>query len=141
MASRLEKFRNVSVGSVGHVLDYASKITSFGDFAKIFDIDAILTSWNNILITPIGSMDHDPEFGSNLYKYVFEPEDEFSREGIKNEILRCLSTYDDRATIADLQINYYSNMKGFEVSILVSYSGYKANLKVTMDENTLNNFK
>jgi phage baseplate assembly protein W len=141
MASRLEKFRDVTVGSAGRILDYDSKISSFGDFSKIYDIDAILTSWNNILITQIGTMDHDPEFGSRLYNYVFEPEDEFSQEGIKNEIIRCLTRYDDRAQIEDLQVNFYSNRKGFTVSILVSYGGYKANLKLTMDENTLNNFR
>jgi len=141
MASRLDKFRYASIGSEGKILDYSSKISSFGDFSKIFDLDAILTSWNNILITPIGTMDHDPEFGSRLYLYLFEPEDENSRDGIQNEIIRCLSTYDDRAQISDIQINYYSNRKGFTVNILVAYGGYKANLKLTMDEDTLNNFR
>jgi len=140
MANILDRFKSTTVGSSGRVLDYSSKLSPNGDFTKLYDIDAILTSWNNILITPRGSMDHDPEFGCNLYLYLFEPLDEVSQEGIKDEIISSLSRYDDRATVEDVEVSFFKNKKGFNVSISVSYAGTKNNLSLTLDENTYQNF-
>jgi len=140
LASILDRFKDFSIGSSGRTMDYRSIISSGGDFTKVFDMDAILVSWNNILTTPKGSMDHDPLFGSNLYKYVFEPCDDTSREGIENEILSCLGTYDDRARVTDIKVEYYSNKKGFVVSIIAEYSGKKSKMKITLDETSLMNF-
>lgn len=140
MANLLDRFKNVSIGSEGRVLDYKSKLTSSGDFQKLFDMDAILNSWSNILTTPKGSMDHDPLFGSNLYKYVFEPCDETSQDGIKSEIVFALGTYDDRAKIYDVEVIFYTNKKGFTVNIIAEYAGRKSNLKLSIDETTVNNF-
>ena len=67
----LERFQKNSVGSAGRLIDYTPVISSSGNFTILYDIDAILNSWNNILITPRGSMDHDPEYGSTLYLYLF----------------------------------------------------------------------
>lgn len=136
----LDRFKNVSVGSAGRILDYKSKLNASGDFQKLFDMDAILNSWYNILVTQKGTMDHDPLFGSNLYKYVFEQCDETSQEGIKTEIIYSLSTYDDRAKIYDVEVIFYSNKKGFTVNIIAEYAGRKSNMKLSIDETTINNF-
>jgi len=140
MANILDKFKNTSVGSSGRILDFSSKLSSSGDFSKLFDIDAILTSWNNILITPKGSMDHDPDFGSNLYLFLFEPADSQTQEAIKDEIIRCLSTYDDRANVADVSVEFFSNMKGFNISITADYAGETSDFSLTLDENTYQSF-
>lgn len=141
MANLLDSFKKSSIGSEGRLIDYTPKLKSNGDFNKVFEIDAILISWNNILITPKGSMDHDPEFGSNLYKYLFEPADTLTRDGIENEIRACLGRYDNRASISKLQTYFYSNKKGFSVAIIVDYFGYRSQMKISIDEETLNNFK
>jgi len=137
----LERFQKNSVGSAGRLIDYTPVISSSGNFTILYDIDAILNSWNNILITPRGSMDHDPEYGSTLYLYLFEPADKFTEEAIKNEIIRAISTYDNRAIIKEITTTFYNNMKGFNVSIIVDYQGFKTNLKVSIHEGTLRNFE
>ncbi len=137
----LERFQKNSVGSAGRLIDYTPVISSSGNFTILYDIDAILNSWNNILITPRGSMDHDPEYGSTLYLYLFEPADQFTEEAIKNEIIRAISTYDNRAIIKEITTTFYNNMKGFNVSIIVDYQGFKTNLKVSIHEGTLRNFE
>ena len=140
MANILDKFQHSSVGSAGRIMDYSPQIASSGDFKKLFDLDAIITSWKNILTTPRGSMDHDPEFGSNLYLFIFEPADSATMEGIKNDIIQSLTTYDDRARIEDIEISFLRNKKGFNVNIIVNYRGRNTNLDVKLTENDYQNF-
>ena len=140
MATLLDKFKNTSVGSAGRILDFGSEISPSGDFKKIFDLDAIITSWKNILTTPRGSMDHDPEYGSNLYLYIFEPSDSNTKEAIKNDILQSLTTYDDRAKIERIDITFLRNKKGFNVNIIVNYQRRNTNLDIRIDENGYQNF-
>jgi len=136
----LDKFNNTSVGSSGRILDYSSKLATSGDFTKLFDLDAIITSWKNILVTPRGSMDHDPEFGSNLYLFLFEPADSNTKNAIKNDIIQSLAVYDDRARIEDIEISFLKNMKGFNINIIVDYQGNNTNLNVMIDENAYQNY-
>ena len=140
MANILDKFKDSSVGSSGRIFDYLPKINSSGDFTKVYDINAILTSWNNILITPVGSYDHDPEFGSNLYLKLFEPSDEITRNAIKDEIKAALNKYDNRANIIDIRVTYLKNKKGFSVSIIVNYFGVKSQLDIVFNEQVYQNY-
>jgi len=140
MANILDKFKTTSIGSSGRVLDFSSKLSPSGDFNKLFDMDAILASWSNILMTPRGSMDHDPEFGSDLYLYIFEPADTVTQESIKNEIYKAITTYDDRANIDEINVAFFKNKKGFNVSIVASYEGDNSEMNLNMDENTYMSF-
>ena len=140
MANLLDKFKSTSIGSSGKILDFISKLSPSGDFDKIYDMNAILASWKNILMTPKGSMDHDPEFGSNLYLYIFEPTDSQTQEAIKNEIYRAITTYDDRASIEEINLSFFKNQKGLNVSIIGNYAGDSSELNLTIDENTYMTF-
>ena len=140
MANILDKFKTTSIGSSGRVLDFSSKLSPSGDFSKLYDMDAILASWSNILITPRGSMDHDPEFGSDLYLYIFEPADSSTQDSIKDEIYRAITTYDDRANIDEIVVSFFKNKKGFNVSITANYEGDNSEMNLNMDENTYMSF-
>lgn len=135
-----DKFKDSSIGSSGRIIDFTPKISPSGDFSKIYDINAILKSWVNILVTPKGSYDHDPEFGSNLYLSIFEPADEQTQDAIENEIVTSLTTYDDRAKIDSISVNFLRNKKGFSVNIVANYFGSKSNISVTFDEETFQNY-
>lgn len=134
MANLLDRFNQQIVGSQGKVFDYVARISPSGDFTKVQDIEAILSSWNNILLTPVGTYPFDSEFGSNLMNYIFEPADTGTAEMIKSEIRYKLSKYDDRATITSIQINFLNNQKGFNVDIDIVYNGEKALLSATISE-------
>jgi phage baseplate assembly protein W len=140
MASILDKFIKNSIGARGRVTDYTSKITPSGDFDRIYELNAILMSWNTILITPLRTYTYDPEFGSELYKYIFEPADDFTLDEIKNEIKTRLSINDDRASIESIDISYYPNKKGFVVNIIAVYQGVSNSLSTSIDESTYFNF-
>lgn len=134
MASNLSKFQRSVIGSQSKISDYAPVISSKGDFKKVTDLETIILSWNNILLTPTRTYTYDPEYGCDLYKKIFEPADEKTKEEIQREIITKLTTYDPRATITKVTIEYLTNQKGFSVSVEASYQGSTEQLQVIIDE-------
>lgn len=135
MANLLDRFNKTVVGSNEKLADYQSKIVTSGDFKRVEDIETILSSWSNILITPKRTYQYDPEFGSDLYKLVFEPADTSTEEEIKEEVIESLRTYDPRATIQNINVSFLVGRKGFNVAVEVLYEGASEQLQVVIDEN------
>jgi len=140
MANLLDRFQTQVVGSETILRDYLSIIASTGNFKRISDLNVILNSWNNILLTPRGSYIHDPEFGSDLYKYVFEPSDSDSVDGIKREVIDRITLYDDRAAIEDVEVTISTNGKRFSIAVYVNYQGERGTLDVKFDDTTFADF-
>ena len=140
MANLLDRFQTEVIGSESMVRDYLSVVSSIGDFKRISDLNVILNSWNNILLTPRGTYLHDPEFGSDLYKYVFEPSDDATVEGVKNEIMDRIEIYDNRAIIEDIEVTIQNHGKRFDVKIYANYQGETGTLDVKFDDTTFADF-
>lgn len=136
MANLLDRFNKTVVGSESKLGDYKSIISNKGDFKRIQDIQVILNSWNNILVTPKRSYMFDPEYGSNLYKLVFEPADEKTQTQIINEVVNTIRKYDDRAKISDVAVTFLPNRKGFNIAIDVEFENQTKQLEVVLDEDT-----
>ena len=134
MTNLLERFNQTVAGSDSKLADYLSKISPSGDFKRIKNIEVILNSWNNILITPRRSYQYDPEYGSDLYKMVFDPADDQTIRKIKDELAVTLQRYDDRATIEDVEVTFLTNLKGFNVAVDVGYQGESGQLSIVVDE-------
>ena len=139
MANLLDRFRKEVSGSDNRLQDFLPKITSAGNFQKIYDIDVIIASWNNILITPRRTHLHDPDYGSDLHKMIFEPVDDETIEAIKREVEERIEKYDDRARIEDIQVRLISGGKGFEVDVYVDYDGDMGTLSLRFDDSTYSN--
>jgi len=140
MASILKRFNKSARGTAETDIDFLTKIASTGDFERITDINTILNSWNNILLTPKRTYPFDPEYGSNLYKLIFEPLDGITASKIENEVVYAIQRYDNRADIEDVSITYLKNQKGFNVDLTVSYKGETGNLSVTLTEGLFSGF-
>ena len=136
MANLLSRFNQTVVGSGSKMGDYKSTISSKGDFKRIQGIEVIINSWNNILVTPKRSYMFDPEYGSNLYKMVFEPTDEKTKQQIIQETVGSIRKYDDRAQISNIKVEFFPNLKGFTVALDVSYDGDTSQLQVVIDQNS-----
>lgn len=137
MANLLQRFNKQVIGSDGRIYDYLAKITAYGDFKRLHDLNVIISSWNNILLTPRGTYLHDPEYGSELYLMLFEPADDQTVERIKAEVQETLIIYDDRASIDDIQVQVKPNGKGYQLNISVTYEGAKGTLSVSFDDSTV----
>jgi len=137
MANLLKRFNKEVVGSDDHIYDYVAKITARGDFKRVKDLDVIITSWNNILMTPRRTYIMDPDYGSDLHTILFDPVDESTVERIKTEVVSRIRTYDNRARIDGVEVTLNSNRKGFSVHILADYDGAEGTLSVKFDDSTV----
>lgn len=137
MANLLKRFNKQVIGSTTRIYDYLSTITASGDFKRVRDIDVIISSWRNILITPKRSYIFDPNYGSNIHQYIFDPIDDTTVDRIKTEVYGSLQLYDDRAKIEDIEVILKGNGKGLQLNILVNYEGETKTLSLSFDDTTL----
>lgn len=137
MANLLERFIKSARGTDTQPHDFIARISSIGDFKRIRNIDVILNSWNNILLTPLGSYPYDPDFGSNLYKLVFEPADSGTVESIKSEVRDRILSYDNRGNILNITVVLLPNKKGFNVNVEASYRGERGEISIKFDDSTV----
>ena len=137
MPNILERFNKSAKGTDVQPHDFIARISSIGDFKRIRNIDVILNSWNNILLTPRGSYPYDPDFGSELYKMIFEPADAGTVETIKNEVKTRILNYDARGEILGIQVVLLPNKKGFNVNVEASFRGESGEITVKFDDSTV----
>ena len=137
MASIIDKFNNSVIGSNNSISDYNCIIAPIGDFTRITGVNVILNSWINILKTPIGSYDNDPEYGCDFYKQIFEPADDSTRERIEFIVREQLFKYEDRANIESVDIGFLKNQKGFSITIYMNYLGKKEELQIVFNDQTI----
>jgi phage baseplate assembly protein W len=57
------------------------------------DADAIKSDLMHLLLTRKGQRLYNPDFGTNLLKYIFEPEDNMSFEALKDEVTNTIKKY------------------------------------------------
>lgn len=136
MANILDRFQKTVVGATGRFADFTDVISPIGDFTRTTGLNVILKSWYKLLITPTRTVDHDPEYGSDLYKLVFAPADDSTRQEILDEVVGKIRLYDNRATIKSASIDFLYNKKGFVLNILADYKGQQGEIRATIDETT-----
>jgi len=134
MANLLDRFKNSVIGSDDRIRDYLSTIEAKGDFQSTTDINVIINSWRNILLTPRRNYPYDPEYGSDLYKIVFDPLDETTIQRIEDEVYISIQKYDNRAFIEDIDIKYLKTGKGVSLDVYADYKGDKGLLSLVLNE-------
>lgn len=83
--------------------------------------DKIRSLLMHIIFTPKGQKLRDPEFGTDLIKYIFEPNDSISWEGIKNEVSETVKKYINDITINNISILQNDEEMG-EIYVRLDYS-------------------
>lgn len=66
--------------------------------------DKISSQIAHILLTPKGSRIRMPEFGTDLIKSIFSPNDEVSWDDVKEEIIKSVKMYLPEVLITDINI-------------------------------------
>jgi phage baseplate assembly protein W len=75
---------------------------NYQDFSKkdiesnLYDTDAVKASIMNIVLTQRGSLPGFPEFGSDIYKYLFEPLTMFTKISLADNIESSIYKNDKR---------------------------------------------
>lgn len=58
----------------------------------------------HVIFTPKGQRLRNPEFGTDLIKYIFDPNDTATWESVKNEIKDSVSRWVNNVNLKDIQI-------------------------------------
>lgn len=76
-------------------IDYPFKNSERGFFLELNDDDnqAIKADLLHLILTRKGQRLYKPDFGTDLMKFIFEPEDGMTLNGIKDEIKKVVGIY------------------------------------------------
>ena len=118
-ANTLKKFENSVKGRKSIAYDYIDTIRPTGDFKRVSGINALINSLRNRLLTPLGSYPFNPEYGSLLYKKVWEPLDNDSIEDIQFEVKDRVIQFDPRIEITSVDVGTLSDNKGVVVNVKI----------------------
>jgi len=94
-----------------------------GFFLKMNDTsaDAIKSDLMFLLLTPSGSRYYNPEFGCNLLKFIFEPNDGLTFSQIEDEISTAVKRYLPKLTINKVDI-VESTENGHLATVTIKYT-------------------
>ena len=115
-------------------VDYVEKLGATGDFKKIQGVNVLIKSLRNMFMTPLRTYIFDPNYGSLLYKKVFELADNQTKESIVYEVQDRIRLYDSRVNIKTIDVNYFSDTKGFYISAILEKDGQTAPLDLVFTE-------
>lgn len=118
-------------------IDFGAEISPSGDFQVLTNLDCVLHSWKNLLLTPTRTYLFDPEYGSDVHKYIFEPMDYYTADGILRETRDKIELYDNRAPIVDSRVVLLTGEKGYGIELTVKYGGTKKHFLVPIIEENL----
>lgn len=83
--------------------------------------DAIKSRVLHTILTPKGQRIRMPNFGTDLIKYIFEPSEDLTYDGIRNEIVNSLSQYVPEVTFKDITVSQIGD-DAHRVIALIKYS-------------------
>ena len=111
-------------------IDSNSKIR--GDL--LVEVPSIKNAIKNILLTRKGTLPGDPEFGSRLPDYLFEPFDDLTVLEIKDEIINTLARYEPRVKIITIDVNHNFDFNSLDIllyfSLVRTNEEYDLNLRL-----------
>lgn len=84
-------------------------ITSLGNIRVVKNVEKFHNDLKVLLETEKGTMIYDPEFGSNLFKYLFLPACESSASLIREEIRSCIESNFENIVVQNIDIIYTDN--------------------------------
>lgn len=93
--------------------------------------DKVKSQLIHIVFTPKGQRIRNPEFGTDLIKFIFDQNDEITWESVKNEITDSVRRWSSNMTLRNIEV-VKSEEDGGEIYVRLDYSVQEGN-KVTND--------
>lgn len=69
------------------------------------NVDAVTRSIKNVVLTRPMERFYNPDFGCDIHRYLFEPNDSTLRSNIKDAIKYSIETYEPRAKLQDIVVS------------------------------------
>jgi phage baseplate assembly protein W len=97
--------------------------TQQGEFndSKLYDIELVKQDIFNHFNIRKGEKLENPEFGTNIWQYIFDPLDDQTRQAILDDAQNVVA-YDPRVVLDQLELDEYEH--GIQVTLSVLYVGY-----------------
>jgi phage baseplate assembly protein W len=88
--------------------------------------DGIKSQVLHVIFTPKGQKLRDPEFGTDIVRYIYSPSDSLTFNEVKNEISEKITKYVPSVTFRDISI--YNDENGDNgIIVMVEYSVSRGN--------------
>lgn len=88
-----------------------------GDIPTKKNESAVKSALINLMRTPIGSRPFDPEYGTNLDKFLFELADPITESLINDSLAASIKRFEPRVQLISIE----SKMEDYGISIIISY--------------------
>lgn len=104
-------------------IDFPFKNSPKGFFLNLNDSDkrAIKADLMHLLLTRKGQRLYNPDFGTNILQYIFEPNDSFTWGDIKEEVKASVKKYLPKLNINDISVTQ-SDKTEYAATIRLDYS-------------------
>ncbi len=99
----------------------------------LYDVDAIRNSLYNLFTTPIGTRVFVPEYGSHLYRMVYEPVDATSATELRVYVGKEVERWEPRVILLDKDILVQPVFGGFNINLTytIRMTGVSSNFELT----------
>ncbi len=111
-----------------------TKPLQFSKKFRMVDRDLVIQDFINALNIPQGQKPGRPDYGTNLWSFIFEPNTLDTRIQLENEIRR-VANMDPRITMSSIEIFPQENGILIEVEISISPFNSVEQLAIFFDEN------
>lgn len=130
MSNTLKNFETKVKGKNNIAYDYRDIIAPVGDFLRLEGINVLINSIRNLLFTPLETYPFKPNYGSLLYKMVFEPLDQISLEQIQFEVKDRVYQWDSRVNITKVAVSPQPDKKCVTVSVHIQKGEESGDIKL-----------
>jgi phage baseplate assembly protein W len=102
---------------------YSDFLTNFnahpntGALLKRSDEEAVKRSIRNLLLTDVGERFFQPNFGSNVRRYLFENASDVTKNSLRESIVNAINNYEPRANIIDVIVTLSNDEHSYMVDI------------------------
>lgn len=99
------------------------KFANTGRLYEVRGVDVIVQSYLMILSTVKGSRVWNPDFGCDLTKQIYELATEETFNAIREDIKSALTRWEPRATLKNVETEWFKEYKMLKITINFSYNG------------------
>lgn len=105
---------------VKYPFTYKNEENYYIDLNETID-DGLLSDILHVILTPKGQRIRMPNFGTNLIKFIYEPNDSQTWDNINNEVSNSISTFVPNAKLNNIQI-MQNESDDNRISLYLDYS-------------------
>jgi phage baseplate assembly protein W len=112
-----------------------------GKTVLVTDSESINESLTLLIKTVKGELFGDPGYGTNIIRFIYEPNDDILKELIIDDLLQSIPLYEKRIKVTSSDINIISDENAVYISIkyTIITSGLSNTLELTMLKEENNN--